>query len=139
MSFVELFVTTLFGGLDPPLSINSSMPLGTQVPGYKTTYEILQEGSGAGISAGQNATVHARGEIQGKKFWDTKDPGQQPFSYDAGVGGVITGWDQGCLGMKIGEIRKLEIPGDEGYGAGGFPAWGITPNATLNFTLERLK
>ncbi len=100
---------------------------------------VLKEGSGPGIAKGQNATVHARGEIAGKKFWDTKDPGQQPFSYDAGVGGVITGWDQGCLGMKVGEIRKLEIPGHEGYGAGGFPAWGITPNATLNFTLERLK
>ena len=73
------------------------------------------------------------------QFWDTKDPDQKPFSYQAGVGGVITGWDQGCLGMKMGEIRKLEIPGNEGYGAKGFPAWGITPNATLNFTLERLK
>ncbi len=58
----------------------------------------------------------------GKKLWDTKDPGQKPFSYKAGVGGVITGWDQGCLGMKCGEIRKLEVPGPEGYGAGGFPA-----------------
>ena len=25
----------------------------------------------------------------GKKFWSTKDPGQQPFSYNAGVGQVI--------------------------------------------------
>ena len=37
----------------------------------------------------------------GAKFWSTKDPGQQPFSYQAGVGKVITGWDQGCLGMKV--------------------------------------
>uniref|UniRef100_A0A7S2DPD4 peptidylprolyl isomerase n=1 Tax=Haptolina brevifila TaxID=156173 RepID=A0A7S2DPD4_9EUKA len=115
------------------------MPLANTVNGFATTYEIVKEGSGPGIEAGQKATVHARGEISGKKFWDTKDPGQQPFSYDAGVGSVITGWDQGCLGMKIGEIRKLEIPGHEGYKKEGFPAWGITPNATLNFTLERLK
>ena len=66
------------------------MPLSTAVSGYTTTYDIMKEGTGPGISAGQNATVHARGEIAGKKFWDTKDPGQQPFSYDAGVGGVIT-------------------------------------------------
>ena len=39
----------------------------------------------------------------GKKFWSTKDPGQQPFTCQYGVGQVITGWDQGCLGMKIGE------------------------------------
>lgn len=37
----------------------------------------------------------------------------------AGVGGVITGWDQGCLGMREGEERLLVIPADEGYGAGG--------------------
>lgn len=36
----------------------------------------------------------------------------------------MTGWDQGCLTMKLGEIAKLTIPGELGYGAGGFPAWG---------------
>eukprot|EP00959_Pyramimonas_sp_CCMP1952_P315070 6594740-Pyramimonas_sp.AAC.1 len=34
-------------------------------------------------------------------------------------GGVVVVWlnsirDQGCLGMKLGEIRKLDIPADEG-------------------------
>ena len=43
------------------------MPLGTQVPNHATTYEIVKEGSGEGIKARQNATVHARGEIAGKK------------------------------------------------------------------------
>ena len=37
---------------------------------------------------------------------------------------LLTGWDQGCLTMKLGEIAKLTIPGELGYGAGGFPAWG---------------
>ena len=57
----------------------------------------------------------------------------------SGVGKVIKGWDQGCLGMKVGEQRKLTIPGDEGYGGAGFPAWGIPPNATLEFTLKCLE
>ena len=111
------------------------------VSGHATTYEIKQPGSGAAIAKGNTATVHATGIIKetGKKFWSTKDPGQQPFTYQAGVGGVIVGWDQGCLGMQIGEVRELLIPGAEGYGAGGFPAWGIPPNGTLNFTLECLE
>ena len=46
---------------------------------------------------------------------------------------VIKGWDQGCLGMKVGEVRQLTIPADEGYGANGFPAWGIPPNGGLYF------
>lgn len=55
------------------------------------------------------------------------------------MGQVITGWDQGCLGMMVGEERQLTIPAEEGYGANGFPAWGIPPGATLEFTLECIK
>mmetsp|Transcript_97953 Transcript_97953/g.193893 ORF Transcript_97953/g.193893 Transcript_97953/m.193893 type:complete len:119 (+) Transcript_97953:73-429(+) len=112
------------------------------IDGYATTKEILKEGDGGpGIAKGQKATVHALGVVQqtGKKFWSTRDPGQKPFSYEAGVGKVITGWDQGCLGMQVGESRKLVIPADEGYGANGFPAWGIPPGGILEFTLECLE
>jgi hypothetical protein len=49
---------------------------------------------------------------------------------------VIKGWDFGCLGMKLGETRRLSIPAEEGYGAGGFPAWGIPPNGSLDFEIE---
>eukprot|EP00994_Dinema_validum_P005599 NODE_3764_length_524_cov_187.035789_g3200_i0.p1 GENE.NODE_3764_length_524_cov_187.035789_g3200_i0~~NODE_3764_length_524_cov_187.035789_g3200_i0.p1 ORF type:complete len:137 (+),score=54.95 NODE_3764_length_524_cov_187.035789_g3200_i0:61-411(+) len=110
------------------------------IPGHKTTYETQNEGTGRTVSKGQTVTVHATGVVveSGKKFWSTKDPGQQPFTYQAGVGAVITGWDQGCLGMKEGEVRRLNIPAAEGYGAGGFPAWGIPPNGTLDFTIEVL-
>jgi len=41
--------------------------------------------------------------------------------------------------MALGETRELIIPAEEGYGVNGFPAWGIPPNGTLNFTLECLK
>ena len=64
------------------------------IPGYKTTYEILSEGEGARvIQPRDKVTVHATGIVKetGKKFWSTKDPGQEPFSYQAGVGQVITG------------------------------------------------
>ena len=59
-----------------------------------------------------------------------QDPGQKPFTYNAGVQQVITGWDQGCLGMAVGEVRKLDIPAVEGYGASGMPlALRLTPAA----------
>merc|ERR1712224_1072363 len=112
------------------------------IAGYETKYKIISEGSGAEVVAPKTiVTVHATGIVRqtGKTFWSTKDPGQKPFTYEAGVGKVITGWDQGCLGMKVGEERELIIPADEGYGAGGFPAWGIPPGGTLNFTLECLE
>ena len=114
----------------------------TPAPGCNgTTMRTITPGSGKEITKGSTATVHATGVVKetGKKFWSTKDPGQEPFTYQAGVGGVIKGWDQGCLGMKVGEARELIIPAHEGYGAAGFPAWGIPPGGTLNFTLECLK
>ena len=38
--------------------------------------------------------------------------------------------------MAIGEVRRLDIPADEGYGAGGFQAWGIPPNGGLLLEIE---
>jgi len=44
------------------------------------------------IAKGDTITVHATGVVKetDKKFWSTKDPGQQPFTYNAGVGSVTT-------------------------------------------------
>ena len=112
----------------------------TAIPGHATIYQILRAGSGDAVVKGKTVTVHATGVVKetGKKFWSTKDAGQKPFTYRAGVGEVITGWDQGLLGMRLGEERMLTIPAKEGYGAAGFPAWGIPPGGTLEFTLEVL-
>mmetsp|Transcript_52478 Transcript_52478/g.84922 ORF Transcript_52478/g.84922 Transcript_52478/m.84922 type:complete len:141 (-) Transcript_52478:91-513(-) len=109
------------------------------LPGYKTLFEVIKAGGGTRkIIVGDRVTVHATGTVKetGKKFWSTKDPGQKAFTYNAGVAQVITGWDQGCLGMSVGEVRKLDIPADEGYGASGFPAWGIPANGGLQFEIE---
>lgn len=109
------------------------------IPGYATTFKMLSKGSGRVVTAGSTVTVHAKGTVKetGSEFWNTK--GGKPFTYQAGVGKVITGWDQGCLGMTVGEVRQLDIPAHEGYGAGGFPAWGIPPNGGLVFEIEVLE
>ncbi|KAI0210737.1 Peptidyl-prolyl cis-trans isomerase FKBP12 [Lamellibrachia satsuma] len=104
------------------------------------TKEILREGSGPQVLKGDNITVQCTGSIAegNKKFWSTKDPGQKPFSFQAGMKKVIAGWDEGCLTMKKGEVAKLTIAGHKGYGDRGFSAWGIPPNATLIFEIEVL-
>jgi peptidylprolyl isomerase len=47
----------------------------------------LKPGDGAAVVKGATVTVHATGVVQetGKKFWSTKDPDQQPFTYTAGA------------------------------------------------------
>ena len=98
----------------------SAVDLPNKIEGMETTYEMLEEGAGKSVGKADTVTVHATGIVKdtGKKFWSTKDAGQQPFTYQAGVNKVIKGWDQGCLGMKVGGKRKLDIPAAEGYGAG---------------------
>jgi FKBP-type peptidyl-prolyl cis-trans isomerase FkpA len=94
-------------------------------------------GDGAEASAGQNVSVHYTGWLtDGTKFDSSKDR-NDPFEFDLGGRSVISGWDEGVQGMKIGGTRKLTIPPQLGYGARG--AGGvIPPNATLVFEIDLL-
>ncbi|HEY5037764.1 MAG TPA: FKBP-type peptidyl-prolyl cis-trans isomerase [bacterium] len=100
-------------------------------------YQVLKDGTGAVAKAGQMVSVHYTGWLtDGKKFDSSVDRGQ-PFQFSLGAGQVIKGWDEGVAGMKVGEKRKLTIPSNLGYGAGG--AGGVIPgNATLVFDVELL-
>lgn len=105
------------------------------------TKQVLTEGNGPAVKKGDKITVHCTGSLAdtNKKFWSTKDPGQSLFTFSAGIGQVIAGWDEGCMTMRKGETSLLTVAGHKGYGAKGFPAWGITPNATLTFEIEIVK
>jgi FKBP-type peptidyl-prolyl cis-trans isomerase len=98
-------------------------------------YTILETGEGPEAKAGQTVSVHYAGFLtNGKKFDASYDRGQF-FDFPLGAGRVIKGWDEGVVGMKVGEKRKLVIPPELGYGARG--AGGvIPPNATLIFIVE---
>jgi FKBP-type peptidyl-prolyl cis-trans isomerase FkpA len=100
-------------------------------------YEDLAIGDGDTAEAGQQVSVHYTGWlIDGSKF-DSSVDRNQPFEFALGRGMVISGWDEGVAGMKVGGKRKLTIPPQLGYGAQG--AGGvIPPNAVLVFEVELL-
>ena len=99
-------------------------------------------GTGKEATAGATAVVNYTGWLyepaatqqRGKEF--DSSIGREPFSFQLGAGQVITGWDVGVQGMKVGGKRTLIVPADMGYGAGG--AGPIPPNATLVFEVELL-
>jgi FKBP-type peptidyl-prolyl cis-trans isomerase len=104
----------------------------------------VKVGAGPEAQRGRTVTVHytgwlydqAKPEGKGTKFDSSRDR-NEPFSFTLGGGEVITGWDTGVAGMKVGGQRILTIPPGMGYGARG--AGGvIPPNATLLFDVELL-
>lgn len=107
-------------------------------PPAELSIEDLVEGEGAEATPGDTVDVHYIGKAwsTGEQFDASWDRGQL-FSFQLGAGQVISGWDAGVRGMKIGGRRKLVIPPDQGYGASG--AGGvIAPNETLVFVVDLL-
>ena len=99
--------------------------------------EDLVVGKGAEAIDGKTVTVHYTGTLTDGTKFDSSVDRKEPFSFVLGAGEVIQGWDQGVLGMKIGEKRRLTVPSSLGYGPGGYPPV-IPPNATLIFEVELL-
>jgi peptidylprolyl isomerase len=105
-------------------------------PSYQLELDDLTVGDGDEATAGQIVEVHYVGVSwsTGEEFdasWNRGDT----FKFALGKGQVISGWDQGVAGMKIGGRRRITIPPALGYGkrgAGGV----IGPDETLIFVVD---
>ena len=102
-------------------------------------YEDTVVGTGAEARAGDHVVVHYTGWLtNGSKFDSSKDR-NDPFQFPLGQRHVISGWDEGVQGMKVGGTRKLTIPPQLGYGArgaGGVPI--ASRGGSIRITLMRL-
>ena len=103
------------------------------IPAGDAPSELLIEditvGNGAEAKAGANVEVH----YVGVASWNRRET----FEFRLGAGQVISGWDQGVAGMKVGGRRRLTIPAHLGYGnqgAGGV----IKGGETLVFVVDLL-
>jgi peptidylprolyl isomerase len=93
-------------------------------------------GDGDEAVVGKRVVVHYAGVAwsTGKEFdasWNRGDT----FDFRLGGGEVISGWDQGVAGMRVGGRRRLTIPAHLGYGSRG--AGGVIKGGeTLVFVVD---
>jgi peptidylprolyl isomerase len=95
----------------------------------------MTPGTGAEVKAGDTLTVDYCGVgLGGKTLFDSSYSRGTPATFP--LDGVIAGWQQGMLGMKVGGTRLLVIPGALAYGATPPDGAGIQPDETLIFVVS---
>ena len=98
----------------------------------------IEVGSGQSPQMAQTVSVHYTGWLADGPKFDSSLDRRQPLPFPIGTGQVIKGWDEGVATMKVGGKRRLIIPPELGYGAGGYPPV-IPANAELIFDVELLE
>jgi peptidylprolyl isomerase len=106
----------------------------TTASGLKYIDEVI--GKGESPSPGKTVKVHYTGRLENGTKFDSSVDRNQPFEFIIGTGGVIQGWDEGVMSMKVGGKRKLIVPPKLGYGSQDKGV--IPPNSTLIFDVELL-
>jgi peptidylprolyl isomerase len=98
----------------------------------------LTQGSGAAAKSGDCLQMQYYGTLASDgTMFDQDFTTGEALQFQLGKGQVITGWDQGIPGMKVGGVRRLVIPAALGYGDqanGKIPA-----NSDLIFTVKLVK
>jgi len=79
------------------------------------------------VKKGDTISVYYTGSLQDGKVFDTNiesvakehdiiKPEYVPLNFTVGEPGMIKGFDEGVVGMKVGETKTLTIPPEKGYG-----------------------
>lgn len=98
---------------DPvPLSVSSTSG-DTVTLNTGLRYVQLEQGTGTTVAYCDLVRVGYRGSfLSGEVF----DPGTAPLDALLGYGQLITGFEQGIVGMRVGGKRRLIVPPQLGYG-----------------------
>jgi peptidylprolyl isomerase len=107
-------------------------------PPAELVIEDITVGDGAEATPGHNVEVHYVGVAWStQREFDASWNRNDTFEFRLGAQQVISGWDNGVAGMKVGGRRRLTIPPHMGYGSQG--AGGVIKGGeTLIFVVDLL-
>jgi len=120
------------GGGNPTVTL----PTGVSPP-TALVQKVLISGSGAVISTGQRLMLQYVGVDwnTGKQF-DSSFARKEITSYVFGSDTVISGWNKGLAGKRVGDRVLLVVPASEAYGSKGVASAGIGGGDTLVFVVD---
>jgi len=98
--------------------------------------QILEQGDGAEVQAGQTIVVNYLGQVWNGEVFDNSYDRGTTISFPIGVGMVIAGWEKTLVGQQIGTRLLVSIPSELGYGDQGVPQAGIRGGDTLVFVVD---
>lgn len=111
--------------------------LSTHSPKEGVQVDVLVKGSGREAISGAEVRVHYTAWLtNGVKVDSSHDRGEV-FGFTMGRNEVIPGWEEGMVGMKVGEVRKFTISPENAYGPKGKA--NVPPNSTIVFEVELIK
>jgi len=67
------------------------------------------------VKSGDTVKVHYNGRLTDGTTFDSS-AGRDPLEFEVGSGMVIKGFDDGVMGMQLGEKKTINIPVEEAYG-----------------------
>jgi FKBP-type peptidyl-prolyl cis-trans isomerase len=100
-------------------------------------YADTRVGEGARVVPGMLVTVHYVGKLDDGHVFDSSEDRGIPLDFTVGAGQVVSGWEDGMVGMRVGGHRRIVIPPERGFGAEG--NGDIPPNATVTLEVDLLE
>jgi len=99
------------------LAFVASSGKGEEYPsGLKVEHVLVPDSCEVKAQNGNLLTMHYTGTLEDGTKFDSSVDRNEPFKFQIGVGQVIRGWEEGVVGMCVGEKRKLIVPPELGYG-----------------------
>ncbi len=68
------------------------------------------------VKDGDKVKIHYTGTLDDGTVFDSSE-GRDPIEFTVGAPGIIPGFQNGVMGMAVGDSKKVHIPTAEAYGA----------------------